>query len=133
MAIEKPPSIAQSPYKSAKWDEITEGRNFSQSDAPVIALLCQWYEVVNQCMDDIDIGDTIHVAYENNLGDIREMPQIGTMKKASAEIRALNKQLGINDEVAEKPKEQKRTPLNVISFNRQSRAENINSRKKRTG
>lgn len=133
MALKKPRNVAQSPYKSAKWDEITEGRNFQQSDAPIIALLCQWYEVVDKCMDDIDYGDTIQVAYENNIGDIKEIPQLGTMKKASAEIRAINKQLGINDEVAEKPKEQKRTPLNVITINRQSRAENRSSKQGRAG
>ena len=32
------------------------------------------------------------------MGDIKALPQIATMKQASAEIRALNKQLGIMDE-----------------------------------
>ena len=37
------------------------------------------------------------VAYENDMGDLKQMPQISTMKQASAEIRQLNKQLGIAD------------------------------------
>ncbi len=93
---EKPPSVANDPFKSAKWDEITAGRKFKQSDAPVIALLCQWYAIAQRCMDDIDdIGG--QVAYTNDLGDLKALPQIATMKQASAEIRQLNKQLGIAD------------------------------------
>lgn len=94
--IQKPPSVANDPFKSAKWDEITAGRKFKQSDAPVIALLCQWYAIAQRCMDDIDdIGG--QVAYTNDLGDLKALPQIATMKQASAEIRQLNKQLGIAD------------------------------------
>lgn len=70
MALEKPPSIANDPFKSAKWDEITAGRSFSQSDAPTIALLCQWYAVIERCMDDVAIdGDGLpRVAYVNDRG-----------------------------------------------------------------
>lgn len=62
----------------------------------------------------------------NDKGDINAMPQIGTLKQASAEIRALNKQLGINDEAhAEvKPKE---TKLYAIQGNRRARAANKGS------
>lgn len=94
MGATKPPSVANDPFKSAKWDELTAGRSFSESDAPALALLCQWYAVAQRCMDDMDeIGG--QVAYENKLGDLKALPQISTMKQASAEIRQLNKQLGI--------------------------------------
>lgn len=65
MAIKKPASIANDPFKSSKWDEITAGRSFTQSDAPTIALLCQWHAVVERCMDDIamDGDDLPRVAY----------------------------------------------------------------------
>lgn len=97
--LKKPGSIAGDDFKSAKWDEITSGRSFSASDAPTLALLCQWHAVVERCMQDVDFGgDLPQVAYQNDLGDIKAMPQLSTMKQASAEIRALNKQLGINDE-----------------------------------
>ncbi len=99
MPLDKPPSIEGDSFKSAKWDEITEGRGFSPSDAPALALLCQWYAVVERCMSDLDFGDGLpQVAYSNDMGDVKAMPQLSTMKQASAEIRALNKQLGINDE-----------------------------------
>lgn len=97
--LAKPPSIARDAFKSAKWDEVTAGRDFSPSDAPALALLCQWYAVVERCMDDLDMGGELpQVAYSNELGDVKALPQLSTMKQASAEIRALNKQLGINDE-----------------------------------
>ena len=97
MPVDKPASVASDPFKSAKWDELTAGRDFSQSDAPALALLVQWYAVAQRCIDDMDeIGG--EVAYRNELGDLRALPQIATMKQASAEIRQLNRQLGINDE-----------------------------------
>lgn len=96
MPIRKPSAIASDPFKSAKWDEITSGRRFQQSDVPTIALLCQWHKIAEQAMDELDNfgGET---AYSNDMGDLRAFPQIGTLKTASAEIRQLNKQLGIVD------------------------------------
>ena len=110
--LKKPQSVASSPFKSAKWDEITAGRNYRESDAPTIALLCSWYEVVDKCMSDIDIGGEVQVAYSNDLGDIKALPQLSTMKQASAEIRALNKQLGIND--GRDTPEYGNTPLQIV-------------------
>lgn len=123
MELKKPKSIQQSEFRSAKWDEITNGRNFQESDIPTLTLLCQWHEVVEQCMNDIDVGDGIQVAYENNIGDIKALPQLSTMKQASAEIRAINKQLGINDE-AEVEKKPKETKLYVFQTNRKAKAKN---------
>lgn len=106
MSVEKPPSIERDPVKSGKWDEITANRDFSLSDIPTLALLCQWYAVVQQCIDDIDeVGG--QVAYQNDMNDLKALPQISIMKQASAEIRSLNKQLGIGDEA--KPKETKKS------------------------
>ena len=117
--MEKPDSITRSDTRSRKWDEITEGRNFSQSDVPALCLLCQWYEVVEKCMSDLEYGDGIQVSYMNDMGDIKAMPQISTMKQASAEIRALNKQLGINDEA--QPTSKGVTKLAVYATNRANR------------
>lgn len=120
--VEKPANVADSPFKSAKWDEITEGREFNPADAPVLALLCSWYEVVDKCMSDIDVGGEVQVAYSNDMGDIKALPQLSTMKQASAEIRALNKQLGIDDEAKPTKNESRVIPLDVIKSKRQSRA-----------
>ncbi|MEG0071281.1 MAG: hypothetical protein RR671_02855 [Raoultibacter sp.] len=96
--VDKPASISANDFKSLKWDEITAGRSFSASDIPTLELLCQWHAIVARCMDDMDVGGDVMVAYENSMNDIKAVPQIGVLKQASAEIRAINKQLGINDE-----------------------------------
>ena len=95
--LEKPESVAADEFKSAKWNELTRGRRFEQADAPALALLCQWHKVAQQAMDELDSfgGNT---AYQNDVGDLKAFPQIGTLKTASAEIRQLNKQLGIVDQ-----------------------------------
>ena len=59
--------------------------------------------MVDKCMSDIDVGGGVQVAYQNDVGDIKALPQLSTMKQASAEIRQLNKQLGINDEPPTQP------------------------------
>ena len=124
MSLQKPTSVEASPFKSAKWDEITAGREFQESDAPVLALLCSWYEVVEKCMNDIDVGGGIQVAYQNDLGDIKALPQLSTMKQASAEIRAINKQLGIDDEAKPQQPKKRTEPLYVIQSNRAAKAAN---------
>ena len=118
--IRKPPQIAASPELSAKWDELTEGREFSAKDAPTLALLCSWHAVMDRCIEDITVGDGVQVAYSNAMDDIKELPQIGTMKKASAEIRALSKQLGI-EEADGTPKKGKVTPIALVAGRRADR------------
>lgn len=122
--ISKPSSIANSAFKSQKWDELTKGRNFSESDIPQITLLCQWYEVIEKCMEDLTYGESIQVAYQNDIGDVKAFPQLATMKQASAEIRALNKQLGINDEAAPQEEDRKDTKLALIQAARLTKAKN---------
>lgn len=107
MTITKPLSVAGSPYRSAKWDELTEGREFSNSDIPLLALLCQWYEINDTALSEIELNGEIQTAYTNDMGDIKQLPQLSTMAKASAEIRALSKQLGLFEQVdkpSDKPK-----------------------------
>ena len=112
--LKKPPSIESDAYKSAKWDELAGKGNFRQSDAPTLSLLCQWHAVIERCMEDMDMGDGLpQVAYQNQLGDIKALPQLLTMKRASEEIRALNKQLGIEDK-AQGAQKATVTPLEVV-------------------
>lgn len=124
MDLKKPRSVEKSPFRSAKWDEITKDRDFRESDIPTLSLLCYWYQIAEKSMEDITIDDDIEVAYGNNMGDVKELPQIGTMKKASDAIRALNKQLGIKDEVQSEQPKKKETVLSVIQTNRFTRAKN---------
>lgn len=53
MPITKPPGIESDPFKSSKWDELTAGRSFSQSDAPALSLLCQWYKIADTAQDEL--------------------------------------------------------------------------------
>ena len=48
MPLTKPPGIEPDAFKSTKWDELTAGRDFTTSDAPTLALLCQWHKVAQQ-------------------------------------------------------------------------------------
>ena len=79
-----------------KWDELVKGRVFTAVDIPALTMLVQWYAVLERCITDISEADGM-IAYENKMGDYKTLPQIGVMKQASAEIRTLNKQLGIAD------------------------------------
>ena len=111
MPLDKPGSVANDPIKSAKWDEITEGRSFTRSDVPALALLCQWHRFGDQ------------TAYGNDMGDLKEFPQIGTLKKASAEIRALNKQLGITDSHEEGEADSQQQQASVLTVFQGGRAQ----------
>ena len=121
MVPTKPESVARSPYKSAKWDEVVEGRSFSESDVPALTLLVQWYQVVDTAMEDIEVDGEIRLVYSNDMGDVKPLPQIAQMKQASAEIRALNKQLGINDESS--GGSEGGAGANIISFSARKRAD----------
>lgn len=94
--LEKPESIKADAWKSKKWDELVKGRAFTAVDIPTLTMLVQWYAVLERCISDISEAEG-SVAYSNKMGDYKPLPQIGVMKQASAEIRALNKQLGIAD------------------------------------
>ena len=91
--VGKPAEIASDEFQSRKWDELTAGREFPESDIPDLMTLCSWYAVLDQCMREISAGGSTRVVYENEKGDLKPMPQIATMKQASAEIRALRKSL----------------------------------------
>lgn len=51
--ITKPQSVRDDPYRSKKWNEIVRGRSFRPSDVPALTLLVQWYQIVDQCMEDL--------------------------------------------------------------------------------
>lgn len=124
-APRKPPAVANNAFMSAKWTEVCKGRSFRQEDVPALTLLVQWYAVVEKCMREMDTGgDLPQITYENDMGDIKAMPTISTMKQASAEIRQLNKQLGINDEATaeSQPPTGGTSVLQLVSDNRQKRA-----------
>lgn len=114
MSLQKPQEVKDNDFKSKKWDEIVNGRKFTDSDIPTLELLCHWYAVVDKCKQDMNYDGDIQLVYENNMGDIKPLPQLSTLKQASAEIRALNKQLGINDESQNKDTQKKKASFATI-------------------
>lgn len=120
--IEKPLSVESSAFKSAKWDEITHGREFHKSQVPTLEILCHWYEVAERCMEDMSMGGAVQVAYSNAMDDIKALPQVSVLKQATDEIRALSKQLGIDDKPLAKSAEKQESKLYVIANRRASRA-----------
>lgn len=123
MKLTKPPGIENDAFKSQKWDELTSGRKFELSDVPTLMLLCQWHKIAQLAIDELDqFGE--QTAYQNNMGDLKQFPQVGTLKTASAEIRQLNKQLGIidNHEEGEDDGRQSAGILTVFAGGRAKRA-----------
>ena len=121
MQAKKPKSIETDDFKSAKWDEITKGRKFKDEDVPVLSLLCQWYKIVEQAQGELDKYGS-KTAYTNDMGDLKAYPQITTLKTASAEIRQLNKQLGICDSVENDEPRKNVTKLEIIQNKRKKKA-----------
>lgn len=123
--LRKPNSIAASAQKRRLWNEITRGHEFGPEDVPSLVLLVQWHSIVERCVTDMEDGDGVSVSFRNDLGDIKAIPQIDILKKASAEIRALNKQLDIRDESAgeKKTDTEKAKLLSLVVGDRVSKAE----------
>ena len=94
MAVTKPRAVKADPAMSRKWDELTEGRDFGPTDVPALTRLCSWYLIADRCLDDMTTSGTIQVAYAVGNG-ISELPQVGTLTKAEAAIRGIEKSLGI--------------------------------------
>ena len=84
----KPPDVESDEFKSAKWDEPTRGCEFAQSDAPALALLCQWYKIAATAKDELDSfgGQT---AYANEMGFSDDQIQRLRSDRAKATSRAL--------------------------------------------
>ncbi len=122
MALKKPKAIVSDSYMSAKWDEVTSGREFSASEVSSIALLCQWYKIASQAQSELAEHEN-KTAYTSENGDLKPLPQIGTLKTASAEIRALNKELGICGASKPATQPQQTTHLEIIQNRRRKKCD----------
>lgn len=109
VGVTMPADIKASPMLSTIWEFIApDVNNFTEQDIPNLRLLCTWHAVAAQCQDALIRGDdkvnivevmgekSIKTADGKVLHKVREHPAIGTLKKASAEIRALSDQLGLS-------------------------------------
>lgn len=109
VGVAMPPDIAASDMLSTIWGYIAPPvNNFTDQDIPNLRLLCTWHAVAAQCQDALLRGDdkvnivevmgekSIKTTDGRTLHKVREHPAVGTLKKASAEIRALSDQLGLS-------------------------------------
>jgi hypothetical protein len=120
--MRKPPDIAADPFKSARWDELTAGRTFKPGEATSLSLLVQWEAVAQKCIDEIDqIGQA---AYQDDMGNLKPIPQIASLKVASAEIRALSKALKLDEQETETNDDDESGFLRVIVGNRADKRAN---------
>ena len=120
MALKKPTSVENDAFKSAKWDEVTRGREFSETDAPVLDLLCEWYKIADQAREELaDFNN--QTAYPSENGDLKPLPQISTLKTASSEIRALYKQLEPPEGASKREEKHEKTPLEIIQNRRRKK------------
>lgn len=53
MPITKPPGIESDAFKSAKWDELTQGRELARSSAPQLSMLYQWYKITETAKEKL--------------------------------------------------------------------------------
>lgn len=120
--IEKPPSVRNNVFKSQKWDEITKSGKFDVKDVAPLELLCHWYAVISDCLETTTKPDRVKTTSRSKSGDIRPDPRLSIIKSAYTEIRALNKQLGINDEVVQEPPKAQITTLEIIQGRRRERS-----------
>ncbi len=115
--LKKPASIAANDFKSRKWDEITAEHDFARSDIPTLCILCHWHLIAEQCIEDMtDEGGETIVAYTTDDADIRSLPQVADFKKATDAIRALNKDLGINEKPNHEKKKAKTQKAKVLEL-----------------
>ena len=53
MPLAKPPGIESDPFKSAKWNELTQGRELARSSAPQLSMLHQWYKITETAKEEL--------------------------------------------------------------------------------
>ena len=80
--LEKPESVAADEFKSAKWDELTRGRRFEQSDAPALALLCQWHKVAQPDAPALALLRQWHKVAQQTMNELEGIPPTRTTQAA---------------------------------------------------
>ena len=120
MTLKKPASVENDAFKSATWDEITQGREFNESDTRILDMLCDWYKIADQARDELANFNN-QTAYTSENGDLKPLPQISTLKTASSEIRALYKQLEPPEGQNKHEEKHEKTPLEIIQNRRRKK------------
>jgi phage terminase small subunit len=118
--MRKPRSVASDERLSEIWDGLVSAGAYDDSQGPALAMLCTWLAIAEKAVDEL-VAEGMSTSLVTDQGEERERPQMSTLKKASAEIRALQKQLGAAQPAPQK-KEAEVTPLALIQSRRKKRA-----------
>ncbi len=84
----------------AVWNELFENVHLHAAQVPQAVMLVTWELVARQCVSDITGNGDVQVAYSPDGAKLEQLPQVATLKQASAEIRALSKALGVDKQLA---------------------------------
>lgn len=122
--MKKPDHIKNNKEYSEIWDNLSESRNITDKDIPILTLLVYWHAVVESCMQTLEVGDAIKVSYESESG-LKQIPDAVVLKNASAEIRALTAQLDQESSNVDISKS-KGAVLNLVTQNRKARESRSN-------
>lgn len=138
--LEMPQDVASDARMAETWRMLTAARDFTETDAPNLALLCFWHAVAKSAEDAMTRGKSVKVLdpvgykpmkAKNGRRAIMERPHpaVTVLKQATAEIRALNDTLGISkkpglsaQKSADRPKPADGTLLSLVLGDRERKA-----------
>lgn len=84
------------------WDVIFGGISLSPAQIPEAVMLVRWQIIADKCQEDLTANGDVQVAYSPDGMTLSQLPQLATLKAASAEIRAISKRLHLEES---KPRE----------------------------
>lgn len=84
------------------WDSLFGSVSLSPAQVPEAVMLVRWHLIAQRCVEDLTANGELQVAYSPDGMTLSQLPQLATLKAASAEIRAISKRLNLHDS---KPKD----------------------------
>ena len=79
------------------WDSIFGNVTLSPAQVPEAVMLVRWQLIADKCIEDLTANGDVQVAYSPDGMALAALPQLATLKNASAEIRAISKRLNLNE------------------------------------
>lgn len=121
MALRKPRAIKDDIRRNSLWNEIVRGRKLPPAAASTVSMLVEWKLVAQSAVAEMDEAGGM-TAYQDEMGNLKALPQISTLKAASAEIRQLERMLDEMDTGGEEPERKQETSvLTLVANNRAQR------------
>lgn len=79
------------------WDSIFGTVSLSPAQIPEAVMLVRWQIIADKCQEDLTANGDVQVAYSPDGMTLSQLPQLATLKAASAEIRAISKRLNLGE------------------------------------